>query len=85
MKLLFCGKCNDIFNLSVHMKTCSCGNAKGKYINKVDAEYWGESVYPLGMLNEEVRKAIVKQPHQGLGQRYTAFVIPKKCPTMKKR
>ena len=33
MKLLFCDRCGDIFNLDFHLKSCSCGHVKGKYDN----------------------------------------------------
>lgn len=32
MKLLYCQWCGDIFNLQLHEKQCSCGKAKGKYL-----------------------------------------------------
>ena len=85
MKLLLCRKCNDIFNLALDMKTCSCGNAKGRYIDKLNAEYSGENVVPLGFDNASVCQALIKQPNQGEGSRFTAFVIPKKCLTMRKK
>lgn len=31
MKLLYCPKCGDMFNLSLEIKTCSCGHAQGQY------------------------------------------------------
>ena len=85
MKMLFCANCNDIFNLNTYMKNCICGMTMGRYIDKVNAEYYGEYAYPLGFTNESLKKALITQPNQGLGSRFEAFVIPKNCLTMKKK
>lgn len=37
MKLLLCHSCGDLFNLDLHLKSCSCGQVKGKYINREEA------------------------------------------------
>ncbi len=84
MKLLLCLKCNDIFNLSYKVKTCSCGETGGQYTDQLNAEYWGFSAVPLGFENRSLRDALIHQPHNGLGARFTAFVIPKQCDTMLK-
>jgi hypothetical protein len=84
MKLLYCRKCNDIFNLTIGKnKNCSCGNAGGRYIDEINAVYWGENVYPIGFVNESIKKAIICRPNRGQGCRFEAFIIPK-CPTMMK-
>lgn len=45
MKLLYCYRCADVFNLkSEYDKTCSCGMSGGKYKNDNEAEYWGECI-----------------------------------------
>jgi hypothetical protein len=85
MKLLYCGKCNDIFNLDINkIKKCSCGNAGGKYMDKINAIYWGEKTYSIGFVNQTFVKAMIYQPNQGMGSKFEAFVIPVNCPTMKK-
>jgi len=84
MKLLLCLKCNDIFNLDYHEKSCTCGDTKGKYNDKVNAEYSGKHAVPLGFDNLSIAHAINRQPKSGWGSRFTAFVIPKKCPTFTK-
>jgi hypothetical protein len=31
MKLLYCPKCHDVFTLRYHVKSCECGDVKGRY------------------------------------------------------
>lgn len=81
MKLLFCLICRDIFNLSSEHKTCKCGRAEGIYINDIDAVHNGG--IPLGIANTSFIDAIINQPENGQGKEFTAFVIPKDCPTFK--
>ncbi|MCM3031514.1 hypothetical protein [Niallia sp. MER 6] len=81
MKLLMCLECNDIFNLDLSEKSCSCGRSKGKYINQQLAEYTGKSAVPLGFSNPSFIQAIKDQPNEGIGKEFTAFVIPKNCET----
>ena len=81
MKLLMCLECNDIFNLDLSEKSCSCGRSKGKYINQQLAKYTGKSAVPLGFSNSSFIQAIKDQPKEGMGKEFTAFVIPKNCET----
>lgn len=82
MKLLLCKNCTDVFSLSpLTEKTCSCGKTKGKYINKLQAEYSGEYAIPIGFTNNSLIEAISNQPIQGNGYEFIAFVIPKICKT----
>jgi len=81
MKLLMCLECNDIFNLDLSEKSCSCGRSKGKYINQQLADYTGKSAVPLGFSNPSFIQAIKDQPNEGIGKEFTAFVIPKNCET----
>lgn len=37
MKLLICHQCGDVFNLGFTLKSCSCGETKGKYLNSREA------------------------------------------------
>ena len=82
MKLLYCSLCNDIFNLDFKLKKCSCGNAAGRYLDEVCAEYSGENVYPLGFDNLSLKRALQNQPLTGGGKHFAAFVIAKECFTM---
>lgn len=51
MKLLFCKKCNGVFNLQTEEKQCPCGETSGKYIDESKAEYSGESAVPFAIDN----------------------------------
>ncbi|WP_270363304.1 hypothetical protein [Bacillus paranthracis] len=84
MKLLMCLECNDIFNLALSEKSCSCGRSKGKYVNQQLAEYTGEFALPIGFSNPSLIQAIKDQPNEGFGKEFTAFVIPKNCRTFLK-
>jgi hypothetical protein len=81
MKLLFCKNCHDIFNLANKLKTCSCGNTKGKYIDNINAIYFGKQSIPLGFDNFSFTEALKSQPLRGDGYGFIAFVIPKECKT----
>jgi hypothetical protein len=57
MKLLCCFHCGDIFNLQMHLKSCSCGKTKGMYKNNRDAVVNGEGV-SIGMGTGSFNNAI---------------------------
>ena len=83
MKLIFCKKCQDVRKLLFEAVICACGSSGGVYLDDgINATYWGEAV-PLGFDNFSLARAIENQPNSGSGERFTAFVIPKKCPTYK--
>ena len=85
MKLLLCKNCQDVIRLvQEEVRTCRCGKVSGKYINDLDAIYSGDDAIPLGFANSTLVKAIVNQPEDGWGKEFTAFVIPKNCPTFVK-
>jgi hypothetical protein len=85
MKLLHCDSCLDVFNLTYDTKTCRCGATKGKYLpDGVNAIYSGEYATPLGFANFSFYTAMLRQPEEGRGERFEAFVIPKNCPTFVK-
>ncbi len=85
MKLLLCSECYDVFSLDFHLKSCTCGQTEGKYIDDINAIYAGRSAIPLGFNNLTVVEAIKKQPEKGWGEEFKAFVIPKDCPTFKRK
>lgn len=85
MKLLFCIRCGDVFNLTAANKKCSCGSTQGKYLSLLQAEYSGEFAIPVGFSNEDFIYSVVNQPTSGAGKVFTAFVIPKDCSTFVKR
>ena len=84
MKLLLCDNCQSVFSLSRKEKTCDCGACGGKYIDNLNAEFWGKAI-PLGMHNFSLGTALSMQPQEGWGKEFKAFVIPKVCKTMEKK
>ena len=85
MKLLFCKNCQDIVRLFDETRVCKCGKTSGAYINELDAWYSGDYAIPIGFQNSSLGTALRNQPEEGLGFNFTAFVIPKECPTFKLR
>ena len=92
MKLLLCLKCNDIFNLSMKEKSCSCGNASGAYMDNLNATYTGDHVIPLCISNPSIRDTILEQrvndatkPEEFYGARFEAWVCPANSKTFTKR
>jgi len=83
MKLLYCPKCHDLFKLMNFERQCMCGHSRGKYIDEINSEYVGG--IPIGADNYSFANAIKHQPDSGLGERFDAFVIPKKCDTCLKK
>ena len=88
MKLIFCLECADVVLLRLlpegEYRSCDCGQSKGRYINNVDAEIFGSAV-PIGFANRSFSLAVMSQPESGEGESFTAFVIPKECPTVVKK
>ncbi len=83
MKLLLCKDCQDILRLINIKRTCKCGKVGGKYTDTINAVYFGEMAVPIGFANSTLVKAVNQQPENGMGECFTAFVIPKICPTFK--
>jgi hypothetical protein len=82
MKLLYCNHCKDTLSLSYTTKTCHCGETGGHYeADGLNAKYYGNAT-PLGFTNDTFNFAKQRQPQFGAGFEFTAFVIPKVCPTM---
>jgi hypothetical protein len=85
MKLLLCEECNDVIKLDYKVRYCKCRKTGGRYLQDgLKAEYWGEHAIPLGFANSSLVEAVNDQPENGQGRIFTAFVIPKQCPTMRK-
>ena len=82
MKLLYCNTCRDIVKLHRTTRTCQCGATGGHYKQDgLNAIYYGPAI-PLGFANNSFHEALDSQPDYGMGTNYSAFVIPKVCPTM---
>jgi hypothetical protein len=84
MKLLLCGSCYDIFNLDFDLKKCKCGETERRYLDELNATYKGNNTIPVGFSNPSLAKAISNQSQEAMGEEFTAFIIPKECPTFKK-
>ena len=85
VKLLFCRSCQDVIRLpaSGARRACECGKTWGRYLDDVKAEYGGAEAIPIGFDNKSLYTALMHQPAAGRGMVFEAFVIPKKCPTMR--
>ena len=83
MKLLLCKECQDVVRLIDIKRVCKCGKIGGKYIDSINAIYFGENAIPIGFANNSLRLAVHTQPTVGMGKDFTAFVIPKNCPSYK--
>lgn len=82
MKLVLCKECQDIVRLIEDKKrVCQCGKVGGKYVDDLNAVYFGDVAVPIGFANSTLVKAIANQPENGMGVNFTAFVIPKTCDT----
>ena len=82
MKLIFCNNCQDLFRLFKTTKTCQCGESGGHYEDDgLHAIIHGDCK-PLGFVNSSLSDSLENQPEDGAGSTFTAFVIPKICPTI---
>jgi len=99
MKLLLCIKCSDVIALKQgKTRHCSCRKSGGRYIDNLNAEYWGEKAYLLGFANGSFVDAIRKQIKEGdltetmegiyagqaKGRDFNAFIIPESASSIKK-
>ena len=64
-------------------RICECGKVGGKYIDNLNAIYFGKPAVPIGFNNTTLVNAVHKQPKSGMGSDFSAFVIPKDCKTFK--
>ena len=78
MKLLMCNSCGDIFNLTRELKQCSCKLTGGKYIDNLNAEFYGNATL-IGFSNSEFLEAI---SFKGLD--FKGFTIKEPCQTFKR-
>ena len=82
MKLIYCPICNDVRKLRLGVQTlCICEQSGGEYVDDLNAVLRGKAI-PIGLNNSELAEALKKQPEEGLGYVFGAFVIPKNCPTV---
>lgn len=92
MKLLMCRECQDIFNLTRKLKSCSCGESSGRYVDNLNAEISGDCV-PIGIDNDSFSLAYRLQKvdnafqektvgHEGVP--FDAFFIPEAATSIKR-
>ena len=89
MKLLYCPDCNDMFNLSLSAKTCSCGKVSGMYTDNLNAIYNGG--IPFCINNQDFVEAIDAQTYNNMeapnafyGVRFDAWICPANSKTFRK-
>lgn len=84
MKLIHCTRCGDTVALLRRHRTCDCGQSGGHYEEDgITATITGNAV-PVGINNESFRAALRLRPQSGMGEPFTAFVIPHECPTVRR-
>lgn len=86
MKLLLCRACQDVKKLTSDRRWCTCGKSGGRYLDQLNAEYWGRHALLVGFDNNTLSEAILhgnwKDAH--FGPRFTAFIIPLTAETVRK-
>jgi len=82
MKLIYCNNCQDVFRLVKTTNTCQCGESGGHYKEDGLNVIIHGNCKPLGFSNASFCASLEDQPEHGAGSIFTAFVIPKVCPTV---
>lgn len=86
MKLILCTDCQDVVRIiQEEVRQCQCGECSGQYTDELNAWYKGKSAIPLGFANGTLVSAVYHQPEDGMGENFSAFVIPKKCNTFENK
>lgn len=85
MKLIICSNCADIKSLRRAAKSiCECGESWGQYKQDgINATIGGNAI-PLGFSNPSLINAIKNRPKYGMGETFTAFIIPEQCESITK-
>lgn len=64
MKLLMCHTCGDIFNLAIdRLKSCSCGQVKGKYLPDASHAVVNGNGFSLAMGTGSIWRALSEVPN----------------------
>lgn len=79
MKLIYCNKCGDIYNLDYTIKSCSCGATKGVYIDRENILYGGDSATILGIDNNALKVAVENQRLEGYAVRFDSYTCSVFC------
>lgn len=85
MKLLWCSACHDLLRIYPgDWRRCQCGKSAGRYgADGIEGLFIGEAI-PLGIVNDSLTAALRNRPDSGKGERFTAFVIPREAPRVRK-
>lgn len=91
MKLLYCPKCGDMYNLSYEAKKCRCGASQGQYApDGLNATYTGG--IPFCFSNNSFNQALEKQveidsshPEEFHGAHFEAWICPASSKTFVKK
>ena len=80
MKLIICIECDAIINLSLHLKSCTCGDSGGHYIDSNNAIIYGPCI-AIGINNESFSSAL---PGRNLakGIDFKAWIMGNECLTI---
>jgi hypothetical protein len=81
VKLIFCSQCQDVFRLFDEPRSCKCGQCSGRYVDARNAEVTGDPAM-LGFDNASFVRALRREPDNGPGARFAAFVIARDCLTI---
>jgi hypothetical protein len=82
MKLILCLECQDVVKLERELRYCKCKECWGKYYEDGLHAVISPKAIPLGFNNSTLADALRARPKEGMGMRFTAFVIPEKCDTV---
>ena len=82
MKLIFCPKCQDVVKLKRCKTFCDCNASWGYYKSDGLNAVINNIAIPLGFANNSLANALENRPAKDMGEKFTAFVIPKKCATI---
>ena len=81
MKLLYCPKCDSMFNLKRNkLSVCECGKSGGKYNTVRNAVFFGEPIL-VGFANLSFVHAVKSRNTKKFGTEFVAFTIPDVCDT----
>lgn len=85
MKLLYCKGCQDMVRPLIGIeRSCQCGLSKiVAHADNITIQYSGKKAVIIGINNSSFIRAIHNQPESGKGEDFIAFVIPKKCDSVK--
>lgn len=82
MKLIYCPHCKDVRRLTFEKRECECGASFGYYYKDGLHAVIGGDAIPLGIDNFTFGYALEHRPETGMGMTFSAFVIPKQCPSI---